>query len=30
MSETVQLVLILCITFIVITVMNNWKGWWKK
>jgi hypothetical protein len=30
MSETVQLVLILCITFVAITVMNNLKGWWKK
>ena len=30
MSETVQLVLILCVTFTVITVMNNMKGWWKK
>lgn len=30
MSETVQMALIMCVTFIVITVLNNVKDWWKR
>lgn len=30
MSETVQIILILCVTFMVTMVMTNLKGWWRK
>jgi hypothetical protein len=30
MSETVQMALIMCVTFIAITVLNNVKDWFKK
>lgn len=30
MSETVQMALIMCVTFITITVINNVKDWWKR
>lgn len=30
MSETVQIILILCVTFTITMVMSNLKGWWNK
>ena len=30
MSDSVQIILILCITYVVGMVVNSVKGWWKK